>query len=91
MKNLKFDQEEQEILKAFQRDELTEINSEEEIKKLKEAAVSTVLKNKNINIRISSRDLLKLKAKALERGLPYQTLVSSLIHQYTDGKIAGEL
>ena len=52
-----------------------------------EAAIATVQKNKNINIRLSSKDLLKLKAKSVEKGIPYQTIISSLVHQYAEGKI----
>ena len=56
-------------------------------KNLWEAAVVTVQKNKNINIRLSSKDLLKLKTKSIEKRIPYQTIISSLVHQYTEGKI----
>ena len=45
-------------------------------------------KNKRINIRISEKDLNRLKAKSLEEGVPYQTLVSSLIHKYVSGKFS---
>jgi predicted DNA binding CopG/RHH family protein len=44
------------------------------------------LKNRRINIRLSEKDLLNLKAKSLEEGLPYQTLVASIIHKYVSGK-----
>ena len=44
----------------------------------------TLGKSKNINIRLSEKDLQKIKSKAVTRGLPYQTLLSSLIHQYAD-------
>lgn len=46
-----------------------------------------MLKDKRMNIRISSRDLNQLKAKALEEGIPYQTLVSSVLHKYLIGKL----
>jgi len=48
------------------------------------AARATLDRTKNINIRLSERDLIKLKGKAAEQGLPYQTLVSSIIHQYNN-------
>jgi predicted DNA binding CopG/RHH family protein len=46
-----------------------------------------MLKDQRMNIRITKRDLDKLKAKALENGMPYQTLVSSILHKYVTGKI----
>lgn len=82
------DEEEKEILEAYERGNFKSIpNLEEEKQKLVAAARATLNKNRNINIRISERDLHKLKAKATERGLPYQTLVSSVLHQYTNGRI----
>ena len=95
MKNIKIDlqldKEEKEILEAYEQKEFISIFSEEEKQKLINGAALTMNKNRNINIRLSSKDLLKLKSKASERGLPYQTLVASLIHQYNEGKIKPEL
>ena len=48
------------------------------------AAKATLDRTKNINIRISERDLQKLKGKAAEQGLPYQTLIASIIHQFNN-------
>ncbi len=45
-------------------------------------------KRKRINIRMSERDLKKIQAKAIEEGIPYQSLVSMLIHKYNEGKIS---
>lgn len=56
-------------------------------KHLQETAAKTMLKNQRMNIRIAKRDLDRLKAKALEEGLPYQTLVSSILHKYLTGKL----
>ncbi|HEX2867056.1 MAG TPA: hypothetical protein VHO03_08430 [Ignavibacteriales bacterium] len=49
-------------------------------------AKNTSAKNKRINIRLSEMDLAKLKAKSLEEGVPYQTLIASIIHKYVHGK-----
>jgi len=54
---------------------------------LKEAAVNTMAKDQRMNIRIGKRDLEGIKAKALEEGMPYQTLVASIIHKYVNGKL----
>ena len=62
-------------------------NLEEEIKKAKEAANATFTKSERMNIRISPNDLKRLKVKAMEEGLPYQTLVSSIIHKYITGRL----
>lgn len=91
LKSIKLDNEEKEILDAYESGEFVSIFSEEEKKKLIDAAATTMQKNKNINIRLTSKDLLKLKAKAVERGIPYQTIVASLVHQYTEGKLKVEL
>ena len=75
--------EEEEILKAVEAGEFKRVKNFEQAKKdAIEAAKNTVKKNKNINLRISERDLLKLKAKAIEEGIPYQTLAASILHKY---------
>ena len=50
-------------------------------KELQKMARATLNKTKNINIRLSERDLYRLKAKAIEEGIPYQTLASSILHK----------
>jgi predicted DNA binding CopG/RHH family protein len=65
-------------------------NLEEEIKKAKKAAAATVTKSEKserMNIRIPPNDLRHLKIKAMEEGMPYQTLVSSIIHKYLIGRL----
>ncbi len=85
MKYYELDKEEQELLNAIERSDFKSIpNEKAEIKKLREAAVTHLSRSKNINIRLSERTLHKLKVKAAEKGLPYQTLVASLLHQYTN-------
>ncbi|MCJ7666017.1 MAG: antitoxin [Actinobacteria bacterium] len=87
MKN-KLDNEENEILNDYENDKFVEIpEMGAEIKKHVEYAKATFLKNKRINIRISQKDLESIQRKALAEGIPYQTLISSLIHRYINGKI----
>jgi len=57
------------------------------MKELKETATNTMLKDQRMNIRIGKRDLDGIRAKALEEGIPYQTLVASIIHKYVNGKL----
>ena len=82
----KLDKYEEEILRAYENDELKSVGLTKEMKKkYAQYAKNTFQKNKRINIRISEWDLLRLKAKSLEEGIPYQTLVSSLIHKFVKG------
>jgi predicted DNA binding CopG/RHH family protein len=84
----KLDSEEKEILNDYENDEYDEISDMEKvIEKHTEYAKATFLKNKRINIRISQRDLEYIQRRALEEGLPYQTLIASLIHRYISGKL----
>lgn len=50
-------------------------------------AEATFRKDRRLNIRISSKDLVAIKKRALEEGLPYQTLISSLLHKYAAGRL----
>ena len=54
---------------------------------LDEAAGNTLMKDKRINIRISSRDLTSIQKKAAKVGIPYQTLISSTLHKFITGKL----
>ena len=89
MKNpLKLDEEEVKILRDFERGELTSINNfKEEKRQLEEAAHNFLQKDRRINIRISSRDLETLQKKAVQEGMPYQTLISSTLHKFVTGKL----
>jgi predicted DNA binding CopG/RHH family protein len=85
MKYYELDKEEQELLESFERGEFVSVqNTEKEISRFQTVARATLNRTKNINIRLSERDLLKLKAKAVEKGIPYQTLVASILHQYNN-------
>ncbi len=84
----KLDPEEQEILKAFESGRLKPDKEDRiEFKKLQKAAQNKLNKDKRVNIRLSETDLKKLKSKALKAGIPYQTLIGLLIHQYANGKL----
>jgi len=79
---------EQEILASFERGEWKPIrNQKGEIARLRAAAEATLLKNKRVNIRISSRDLEGLQARAAEEGVPYQTLMASVLHKFVSGRL----
>ena len=87
-KNLKLDKEEKEIVKAIENNEFVEEKDLNKKKRLyKSYASFTLNKLKNINIRMSFKDLQKLKIKATENGLPYQTLASTILHHYSNNKV----
>ena len=84
MKYFELNKEEQEILESVERDEWKPVkNLAKEKKRLMQIAKNTLNKTRNINLRLSERDLQKLKAKAAREGIPYQTLAASLIHRST--------
>lgn len=81
-KYFELDEEEQKLLEEFERGEWKPVKDLAQRKKeLMEIAKNTSNKTKNINIRLSERDLHKLKVKAEKQGIPYQTLASSILHQ----------
>ncbi len=87
---MKLDKEEKEILEAYEKGEFSAIpDSRKKIAEYKKYSAHALQKNKRINIRISERDLLRIKRKAVEEGLPYQTLISSMLHKFAAGKING--
>jgi len=85
MKKIKLDKEEKEILKDFEAGEYKSVLTPKRKKTLQAIAEATFKKDKRINIRISSRDLESIQRRALEEGIPYQTLVSSILHKYISG------
>ena len=87
--NMKLDKYEQEIENSFGKGEWKPIkNLATEKKRLAKIAQATIKKNKTMNIRINEFDLNSLKARALEEGIPYQTLVTSILHKYVSGKLS---
>ena len=84
----KLNREEREILEAFERGELERSAKLDAIRKgHREAAEATFRKDARINIRLSSRDLRALQSRALREGIPYQTLVASVLHKYVEGRL----
>jgi len=82
MKYYELTKEEQEILDAVESEKFKSVPDLAKQKKLmRQYAKNTLNKTRNINIRLSEHDLLKLKAKAAHEGIPYQTLASSILHR----------
>ena len=83
----KLDKSEKELLESFENGEWDSVdNLESEKLKYQEIARYTIQKNKRINIRISEKDLNGIKLRAREEGIPYQTLISSVLHKFVSGK-----
>lgn len=82
MKYYELDNYEKKVLESYEKGDLKSVpNIKKEIARHRSYAKNMLDKTRNINIRISERDLFKVKALALEKGLPYQTLISSIVHQ----------
>lgn len=83
------DEEEKDLLRSTENDEWIEVRDVEKHKRqAREYAEATIRKDKRMNIRISERDLRNLKKRALEEGIPYQTMVSMILHKYLSGRYA---
>lgn len=86
MKKKNVNNEEKDILDSFEQDQWRPAkNRKGEIKKLQQYARNTLQKDKRINIRMSSKDLDRVRVIATQQGIPYQTLISSIIHKYVSG------
>ncbi len=84
----RLDQEEKDIQESFERDEWKSIPARElEIDRYREYARATFKKDKRVNIRMSGKDLEALKIRAMEEGIPYQTLMASVLHKFAEGRL----
>jgi predicted DNA binding CopG/RHH family protein len=85
---MEYDKEEKEILEAYESG-VMELStpSEEEIEAIKAAAKNTFKKDKRITIRLYDHDFKGIQKKALQMGIPYQTLISGVIHRYVEGDL----
>ena len=80
--------EEQEIVTYIEQQQPSSINMlENEKKRFMQMAQHQINKKKAISIRLADTDIERMKAKSIEQGIPYQTLISTLVHQYVTGKI----
>jgi predicted DNA binding CopG/RHH family protein len=83
----RLDRDELEILTAYDAGELASVASKDEIEKLRAAARATGTKDRRVNIRLSSADVRDIQALALREGLPYQTLIASILHKFVTGRL----
>ena len=89
MSDLKLQPDELELLASYENDEWQSAkNIKEQKEQYRVYARTTFRKDQRINIRISEKDLLDLQKRALREGIPYQTLISSVLHKYISGVLA---
>jgi predicted DNA binding CopG/RHH family protein len=79
--------EEKDILESYNNDEWVSVATPARMAELKSYAKETLTQDKKITLRLSSLDLEELQAKAIEEGIPYQTLISSILHKYVTGRL----
>jgi predicted DNA binding CopG/RHH family protein len=85
---VKYDKEERDTLDAYERGEMKlSTPSKKEIEKIKATAKNTFKKDKRITIRLYDHDYKGIQKKAMEMGIPYQTLISGIIHRYIEGDL----
>jgi predicted DNA binding CopG/RHH family protein len=83
--SMKLGREEKAILKSVERGEWRPL-PKAELKRYRRYAQAALRKDKRINIRLPEQDLVLLQHRAVEEGLPYQTLISSVLHKYVSGR-----
>jgi len=85
----KLNKEEKELLESVEKGEWKSVvRLKSERSRYRQYAEATFKKDRRINIRISSKDLMAIQKRALEEGIPYQTLITSLLHKYASGRLA---
>jgi predicted DNA binding CopG/RHH family protein len=88
MKKVEYlNKDERELAESLENEEWVSDLSKKEKKRYEEYARYSLNKQKRINIRMAERDLKKIQARAIEEGIPYQSLISMLIHKYNEGKV----
>jgi predicted DNA binding CopG/RHH family protein len=84
---MKLDPDEKELLESVERGEWKSTGGKRERTRYSRYAKATFRKDRRLNIRLSSKDLEAIQKRALAEGLPYQTLISSLLHKYASGRL----
>lgn len=83
----KIDAYERAIIDAYDKGKLASVATKAELARLKAVARATAIKDRRVNIRLSSGHLSDIQARALEEGVPYQTLIASVLHKYVTGRL----
>jgi predicted DNA binding CopG/RHH family protein len=92
MDKIKLDQEEKNLLDSYESGEWQPVgNFEAETGRYQEIARATFRKDRRVNIRISSKDLEALQKRAQDEGIPYQTLIASVLHKFISGRLVDRM
>lgn len=78
---------EEQLLSAYEAGKLRSVATKAELARLRAAARATAIKDRRVNIRLSAGDLQDIQVRALEEGMPYQTLIASVLHKYVTGRL----
>jgi predicted DNA binding CopG/RHH family protein len=90
MRKINLDKEEEEIFESIESGKWKPVKNSAQLMQTYAAyAKNTLKKDQRVSIRISRQDFLGIQARAIDEGLPYQTLITSIIHKYINGKLAG--
>lgn len=82
------DQEEKDLMESIEREEWKPVkNFNREKEKAVEAARNTLKKDKRINLRLTQKDYQQIQIRAIEEGIPYQSLIASIVHKYLNGRL----
>jgi len=88
---MRYDKEEKAIVEAYEKGKMRLSNpSKKEIQAIKATAKKTLIKNRRITIRLYDHDYQGIQKKAMEMGVPYQTLISGIIHRYIEGELTSK-
>lgn len=87
MKNITLDQEEQDLLEAFEAGEFQSVMTPERKQFIEAAAKQFCQQNKRVNIKVSESDLTSIQKAALQQGIPYQVFITSILHKYASGML----
>lgn len=88
MQTKKLDRYERELLGAYEKGALVSVRpTKAQLAAFRDAARTTFVKSRRVNIRLSSADLMDIQARAYEEGVPYQTLIASVLHKYVSGRL----
>ena len=83
----RLDPDELQLLEDYESGQLISVATKAELQRLRDAARATAVKDKRVNIRLSSADLMDIQARALAEGMPYQILIASVLHKYVSGQL----
>jgi len=78
------DEEEKDLYEAVEKQETESLK--EDLQRYIQIAKNTIEKNQRINLRINEKDMRKIREKSIELGVPYQTLINMILHQFAEGK-----